>query len=84
MRKKIVITSIEQLSMGMKVEFRHSCLANSRKAVVSDIEYEQKCRYVDGKPVRALTVKSVNLMCSEDKILTVRHSNFHDFNIWKR
>lgn len=81
MRKNIVIKGIEQLEKGMEVEFKHSCLSNTYKAVVSDVEYKQTYRMIDDKPVRALSVQSVNLKCLDGNILTVRESNFQDFHI---
>lgn len=84
MRKFVVIKSMEQLEIGMEVTFRHNCLSDAHEAVVSNVEYDQKGRFIDGKPVRVLSIKSVDLKCTGDKIITVRKSNFDDFHIWKR
>lgn len=84
MSKFVVIKSIEELKIGMEIIFRHNCLSDAHEAVVSNVNYDQKCRFIDSKPVRALSIKSVDLKCLGDKIITVRKSNFQDFYICKR
>ena len=62
--RTVIIKSMEQLELGMEVTVRHKSLSNCYEAIVSNVEYEQKCRFLGIKPIRALRIKSVDLICN--------------------
>ena len=81
MKKVIIIKSIQQLRKDMEVKFRHCCLSSYRKAIVTDLKYKTKYRFMDGKPIKCSAIESVNLTCENGKKITVTENNFNNFTI---